>query len=197
MMPAPRRALVLASSSVYRKTLLQRLGLPFSAQAPDVDESPLPGEKALDTAIRLSEAKARAVAAFHPDALVIGSDQVALLGELALGKPGNHQAATEQLRLMSGRSLTFHSALCLLDARSGELQQDCVQTTVIMRGLSDAQIERYLLADRPYDCAGSAKIEALGIALVDAVDSSDPTALIGLPLIALSRMLARAGIELP
>lgn len=197
MTPVPRPALVLASSSSYRKALLERLGLPFSTQSPDLDESALPGEKALDTALRLAEAKARAVASAHPGALVIGSDQVALLGDIALGKPGNHPAATGQLRQMSGRTVVFHSAVCLFDTRSGRLQRDCVQTTVTMRRLSDAQIERYLLADRPYDCAGSAKIEALGITLAESVESSDPTALIGLPLIALTGMLARCGVELP
>lgn len=197
MTPVPPPALVLASSSSYRKALLERLGLPFSTQAPDLDESALPGETALDTALRLSEAKARAVAPDHPGALIIGSDQVALLGDIALGKPGNHRAATAQLRQMSGRTVTFHSAVCLFDTRSGGLQRNCVWTTVTMRRLSDAQIERYLLADRPYDCAGSAKIEALGITLAESVESSDPTALIGLPLIALTGMLARCGVELP
>lgn len=189
--------IVLASSSAYRKALLARLGLDCRAIAPETDESALPHETAAATALRLAQAKARSVAAHERTALIIGSDQVAVLDDKAVGKPGSHAAAARQLREMSGNTVIFHTAICLLNAATGAVQLDNVPTTVRFRRLSDAQIERYLQRDQPYDCAGSAKIEALGIALVEHVASADPTALIGLPLIALVTMLAREGVSMP
>lgn len=196
-MSAVPREIVLASSSSYRKGLLARLGLDCAVQAPDIDETPLPGESPVATATRLAQAKARKVAAAKPAALIIGSDQVAMLDGAVLDKPGSHDAAARQLRMMSGHCAMFHTAVCLLDAATGAMQCASVPTTVFMRELSDDMIERYLQRDQPYDCAGSAKIEALGIALVEKVESDDPTALIGLPLITLVTMLKRNGIELP
>ncbi len=187
--------LVLASTSAYRRALLERLGLRFEVAAPGVDETPLPRERPEDTAMRLAEAKARAVADRFPAALVIGSDQVAVLGGLALGKPGTHAAAVAQLREMRGREMVFHTALCLLDTASGETQLENVPTTVALRQVTDQQIERYLALEQPYDCAGSARIEGLGIALVERVAAEDPSALIGLPLIALTTMLRNRGVE--
>lgn len=189
--------IVLASSSAYRKALLARLGLDCRAIAPETDESALPHETAAATALRLAQAKARSVTAHERTALIIGSDQVAVLDDKAVGKPGSHAAAARQLREMSGNTVIFHTAICLLNAATGAVQLDNVPTTVRFRRLSDAQIERYLQRDQPYDCAGSAKIEALGIALVEHVASADPTALIGLPLIALVTMLAREGVSMP
>lgn len=189
------RGLILGSSSVYRRDLLARLGLPFRQVAPQFDEAPLPGELPPDTALRLAQAKAQAVAALEPHALIIASDQVADLDGLALGKPGDHANAVRQLQLMRKRRVVFHTALCVLDAASGRRQLDSVPTTVHFRDVSDAQIERYLQREQPYDCAGSAKIESLGVALVDKIDSDDPTALIGLPLIALVSMLEREGVS--
>jgi septum formation protein len=174
-----------------------RVGIECPSISPDIDESPLPGEPPLATARRLALAKARKVAERETSALIIGSDQVAVLGRRVLGKPGTHAAATEQLRAMSGKSVEFHTALCLLNAASGKAQQTSVPTIVRFRELDDRQIERYLLRDRPYDCAGSAKIEAMGIALVESVESVDPSALIGLPLIALIGMLRQEGIVIP
>ena len=189
--------IVLASSSAYRKALLARLGLDCRAIAPEIDESALPHETAETTALRLAQAKARSIAANERTALVIGSDQVAVLDDRAVGKPGSHAAAARQLREMSCNTVIFHTALCLHNAATGAEQLASVPTTVRFRRLSDAQIERYLQRDQPYDCAGSAKIEALGIALVEHVASADPTALIGLPLIALVTMLAREGVSMP
>lgn len=186
--------LILASTSPYRRDLLERLRIPFVTAAPGVDETPLPGEAPRETAIRLAESKARAVAAGRENAVVIGSDQVAVLGDAPLGKPGTHEAALAQLQRMRGRSVLFHTALCVLETASGHCQVEEVPTTVVCRHYSDDEAIRYLELDRPYDCAGSAKIEALGIALVEEVLSRDPTALIGLPLIALVTMLRRAGI---
>lgn len=191
------REIVLASSSAYRKALVARLGLDCTAIAPGIDESALPQETPLQTALRLAEAKARQVARKHPAAVIIGSDQVAVLGSSAIGKPGSHEAAVRQLLAMSGKSVVFHTALCVLDAATGKLHLGNVPTTVHFRKLEPGQIERYLRMDQPYDCAGSAKIESLGITLVEKVDSEDPTALIGLPLIALVSMLRQSGIELP
>jgi septum formation protein len=196
-MTALPREIVLASSSSYRKALTGRLGLDCTTIAPDIDESALPGESPVATATRLAQAKARKVATDKPEALIIGSDQVALLDDAVLGKPGSHASAVRQLRLMSGKTTVFHTAICLYDAASDEMQCANVPTTVLMRELSDETIERYLRQDQPYDCAGSAKIESLGIALVEKVESDDPTALIGLPLITLVTMLKRAGIILP
>jgi septum formation protein len=191
------RELVLASSSSYRKALIARLGLDVRSMAPDIDERPLVREGPVETATRLAQAKARKIADAVPAALIIGSDQVAMLGGTALDKPGTHAAAVRQLRAMSGQTVVFHTALCLLDAACGDMQVANVPTRVHFRNLDAAQIERYLARDQPYDCAGSAKIEALGIALVEKVESDDPTALIGLPLIALVTMLKRAGVIVP
>ena len=193
----PPRDLVLASSSSYRKALIARLGLDCRSLAPDIDERALDQERPVETAMRLAVAKARKIATDAPAALIIGSDQVAVLGDTVLGKPGTHAAAAQQLQTMSGRSVVFHTALCLLDAETDAVQVANVPTTVQMRELDTASIERYLRHDQPYDCAGSAKIEALGIALVEKVESDDPTALIGLPLIALVGMLKRAGVVVP
>ena len=187
--------LILASSSPYRRQLLARLRLPFAICAPHVDESAHPGESGGETALRLAVAKAQAVAPRYPQDLIIGSDQVAMLDETPLGKPGGPEAALAQLRLVRGRSVRFHTALCLLNASTGRSQIEDVATLVRFRDYTDAQAARYLELDEPYDCAGSAKIEALGVALVDRVESDDPTALIGLPLIALVSMLKRAGVE--
>jgi septum formation protein len=187
--------LVLASSSSYRRSLLERLRLPFSTVSPDVDEAALAGERPQATALRLAETKARAVALVHPDAHIIGSDQVAVLDGKPMGKPGAYDAALAQLLTVRGRSVVFHTAVCLLDARSGACQLEDVPTTVHFRRYTVAQAARYLEIEKAYDCAGSAKIESLGIALVERVDSTDPTALIGLPLIALASMLKSVGIE--
>ena len=189
--------LVLASTSPYRRGLLERLRVPFEVAAPDVDESERAGETPRDTALRLAESKARAVATTRSRDLIIGSDQVADLDGRPLGKPGGHPAALEQLQAMRGRVVVFHTALCLLDASSGRCELEDVPTAVRFRRFSDAQAARYLEADTPYDCAGSAKIESLGIALVGRVQSTDPSALIGLPLIALVGMLMRAGVAVP
>lgn len=191
--------IILASSSAYRRELLSRLQLPFEAIAPDIDETPLPGEAPQQTALRLAREKAAAVARLRPGALVIGSDQVATLDGLQIGKPGDHARALAQLQLMRGRRVTFHTALCLWDSRldptaPDALQLDNVQTFVTFRDLPDPELDAYLRIEQPYDCAGSAKNEGLGIALLERIDSSDPTALTGLPLIALSGMLRRAGV---
>jgi septum formation protein len=188
--------LVLASSSRYRRELLERLRVPFDVIAPNIDETPFDGETPETTAVRLSIAKARAAAVQAPGALVIGSDQVATFDGRQIGKPGSHENAFEQLRAMRGRSVVFHSALCLFDSRSDDVQSADIVTRVQFRDVSDAEIDAYLRAETPYDVAGSAKSEGLGITLLDAIDSSDPTALVGLPLIALSRMLRAAGFPL-
>lgn len=187
--------IVLASTSVYRRSLMARLGLSFDVIAPDVDETPVAHESAKDTALRLAEAKARAVIAFGRGELIVGSDQVAVINGEKLGKPGNHDSAVGQLKMVRGKDVVFHTALCLCHAASGRVQLANVPTTVTFRRVTDAQIERYLALERPYDCAGSAKIEALGIALVERVVSDDPTALIGLPLMQLVTMLGNEGID--
>ncbi|KAB2967608.1 Maf family nucleotide pyrophosphatase [Zoogloea sp.] len=189
--------IVLASTSAYRRELLQRFGLPFETARPDIDESPLPDESPAATAERLAEQKARAVAAHYPDALIIGSDQVAHLGATRFGKPGTVERAVAQLKTMSGRSVIFHTALALLNTRSGRIQVDAVPTEVRFRNLSDEEIVRYVDKERPLDCAGSAKSEGLGITLLEALSGDDPNALVGLPLIALARMLRNEGIALP
>ena len=190
---APR--LILASSSAYRRELLGRLHLPFEAVAPHIDESPLPGEAPAATALRLARAKAEAVALRHPGALVIGSDQVATLDGAQIGKPGDHPRALAQLQTMRGREVVFHTALCLWDGRAPDaVQVENVQVFVRFRDLPDAELDAYLRIEQPYDCAGSAKNEGLGIALIERIDSLDPTALTGLPLIALTGMLRRAGV---
>jgi len=189
---APR--LILASSSHYRRELLARLRLPFEAIAPHIDETPLPYEAPETTALRLARAKAEAIALAHPGALVIGSDQVATLDGAQIGKPGGHARALAQLQTMRGREVVFHTALCLWDGRSGTAEVENVQVFVRFRDLPDAELDAYLRIEQPYDCAGSAKNEGLGIALIERIDSSDPTALTGLPLIALTGMLRRAGV---
>ncbi|MFC5479181.1 Maf-like protein [Massilia suwonensis] len=187
--------LILASSSAYRRELLGRLHLPFEAIAPHIDETPLPGEAPEATALRLAQAKAEAIALQHPGALVIGSDQVATLDGEQIGKPGDHARALAQLQKMRGREVVFHTALCLWDGRDGSAQVENVQVFVRFRDLPDAEFDAYLRIEQPYDCAGSAKNEGLGIALLERIDSSDPTALTGLPLIALTGMLRRAGVS--
>jgi len=189
--------LILASSSRYRQELLARLRLPFSVRVPDIDETPLPGEAPEETAMRLAQRKAEKIAADAPGCLVIGSDQVATLDGIQIGKPGGHENALKQLQTMRGRRVIFHTALCLIDARSGcrtPLQIDNVQTFVSFRNLPDAELDAYLRIEQPYDCAGSAKNEGLGIAIIERIDSSDPSALTGLPLIALTGMLRNAGL---
>ncbi|WP_334135432.1 Maf family nucleotide pyrophosphatase [Tepidimonas sp.] len=198
---APCRAaappLVLASTSPYRRELLQRLRLPFQTCPPQVDETPYPGETPAALARRLARAKADAVAQQHPHALVIGSDQVADLDGTPLGKPGTHERAMAQLRAMRGRTVLFHTALAVVCHASGYAAEDTAVVQVRFRDLRDDEIERYLHAERPYDCAGSAKSEGLGIALLEAIVSDDPTALIGLPLIRTARLLRAAGVKLP
>ena len=185
--------IVLASTSKYRRELLARLGLAFEVAAPGVDESPLTGEAPQETASRLAEAKARAVAERFPQAIIIGSDQVAVLDGLPLGKPGNHANAVRQLKAMRGKEVVFHTALCLYHPPSGRTQARVVPYFVRFRDYSDAQIERYLEREQPYDCAGSARCEGLGIVLIAEMRGEDPNALIGLPLIALTEMLAEQG----
>ncbi|MCX7663541.1 MAG: Maf family nucleotide pyrophosphatase [Tepidimonas fonticaldi] len=195
--PALPRPIVLGSTSPYRRELLARLRLPFETVAPQVDETPLPGEPPARLAQRLARAKADAVAQRHPQAIVIGSDQVADLDGAALGKPGTHERAVAQLRAMRGRTVRFQTALAVVCHASGYAAEDLAVVEVRFRDLSDAEIERYLLTERPYDCAGSAKSEGLGIALLEAIVSDDPSALVGLPLIRTARLLRGAGVTLP
>lgn len=187
--------LVLASTSPYRRELLSRLVVPFEIAAPDIDETPLAGESPDDTAQRLSVLKAQAVAEQFPDALIIGSDQVALLEGRQLGKPGTHEKAVAQLRAMRGKALEFHTALTLLNAATGRTQTANVPVRLVMRDYSDAQIEAYLRKDQPYNCCGSARSESLGIALIARYETEDPNALVGLPLIKLTEMLANEGLD--
>jgi septum formation protein len=187
--------LILGSTSRYRRELLQRLRLPFEVQAPDVDETPRPGEAPAALALRLALAKARAVAAQHPDAVVIGSDQVADLDGQAVGKPGTHERAMAQLRAMRGRAVVFQTAVAVVRRDTGYEQALLAPVQVRFRDLGDDEIEHYLRTEQPYDCAGSAKCETLGIALLDAIESDDPTALVGLPLIRTCRLLREAGID--
>lgn len=196
-LPTLHRLLILGSTSRYRRELMERLGLPFEVVAPGVDESPLPGETPRDLALRLALAKARAVARAHPQAVVIGSDQVADLAGRPLGKPGNHERAVEQLRAMRGQTVVFQTALAVVCEATGFESVDLAPVRVVFRDLSDEEIERYLRIEQPYDCAGSARSEGLGIALLERIDSDDPTALIGLPLIRTCRLLRAAGVELP
>lgn len=186
--------LILASTSPYRRELLGRLGLPFSVANPQTDESALPGEAPDALALRLSEAKARAVAGDHPDALIIGSDQVATVDGKIYGKPGTHERAVAQLRELSGKTVNFFTGLCLHNTRTGESLVRGVPTLVTFRLLSDAEIENYLQREPAYNCAGSAKSEGLGIALLAAMQGDDPNALVGLPLIALCDMLRQQGV---
>lgn len=190
------RPLILGSTSAYRRELLERLRFPFEVAAPDVDESPQTGERPPELARRLALAKARAVARRHPAALVIGSDQVADLGGEPLGKPGTHERAVEQLRRMRGRTVIFQTAVAVVCLETGFEQLDLAPVRVRFRDLSDAEIESYLRAETPYDCAGSAKSEGLGIVLLESIESDDPTALVGLPLIRTTRMLRAAGLSL-
>jgi septum formation protein len=187
--------LVLGSTSRYRRELLQRLRLPFEVQAPEVDETPLPSESPSALALRLAVAKARAVAGTRPTAVVIGSDQVADLDGQPVGKPGTHERATEQLRAMSGRRIVFQTAVAVVRRDTGFEKSLLAPVAVRFRTLSDAEIEHYLRAEQPYDCAGSAKCETLGIALLAAIESDDPTALVGLPLIRTCALLREAGID--
>lgn len=195
--PPTKRPLILGSTSRYRRELLERLQLPFNTVAPDVDETRQPGESPRDLALRLALAKARAVARQHPQAVVIGSDQVADLAGAPLGKPGTHERAVQQLRQMRGQTVIFQTAVAVVCEATGFQAVDLAPVEVQFRDLSDAEIERYLLAEQPYDCAGSAKSEGLGIALLDRIANDDPTALIGLPLIRTCQMLRSAGLVLP
>ena len=190
------RPLVLGSTSRYRRDLLHRLQLPFEVASPDVDETARPGESPSSLAMRLALAKAHAVATRFPGAVVIGSDQVADLDGLALGKPGNHERAVEQLRRMRGRSVVFQTAVAVVCQQSGFEETDLAAVRVRFRELSDEEIEAYLQAEQPYECAGSAKSEGLGIALLESIENDDPTALVGLPLIRTCRMLRAAGVKL-
>jgi septum formation protein len=193
MTSATPPALILASGSAYRRALLERLGLPFETVAPAIDETPLEGERPAETALRLAEAKARA--AGRPDALVIGSDQVAALDDAPIGKPRDRTHALDQLRAMRGRTIVFHTALALLNTRSGRCQTALVDVASTFRNLDDSELQAYLDRDRPFDCAGSVKAETLGIALFTRIGSDDPTALIGLPLIRLVDMLLAEGVH--
>ena len=191
----PIAALVLASSSRHRRALLERLGLPFTVVAPEIDEAALPGERPAETAVRLAEAKARAVAPKHPDALIIGSDQVAEFRGEPVGKPRDSAHALELLRAMRGHTVVFHTAVALLNARTGECRNALVDVVSSFRHLDDAALEAYLDRERPFDCAGAVKSEGLGIALFTRIASDDPTALIGLPLIRLIDLLAAEGVQ--
>jgi septum formation protein len=184
-----KQTLILASSSPYRKELLQRLHIDFEVFSPDIDESQLEDEHPEQTALRLAQLKARKIGEIHPNAIIIGCDQVATLDGIQLGKPGNHENAVKQLRMMRGKQVTFHSAICLYNAQTQRMQAEVVPYIVEFRDVSDAQIDHYLSIEKPYNCAGSAKSEGLGIALISAMHGEDPNALIGLPLIKLISML--------
>lgn len=186
--------LILASSSPYRRELLTHLQIPFTCISPDVDETPSPDELPQQTALRLAQEKAVKVGLNHSEALIIGCDQVATIDNQQLGKPLNHDNATKQLRMMRGREVTFHSALCLYNANTKNMQAEVVPYVVKFRNLTDAQIENYLLKEQPYHCAGSAKSEGLGIAIIEKMTGEDPNALIGLPMIALVTMLQNEGL---
>ena len=195
-LPTSSRPLILGSTSRYRKELLSRLKIPFESVAPNVDETPHNQESPKDLALRLALAKARAVALKNPEAVVIGSDQVADLEGMPLGKPGNHTNAILQLQRMRGKTVIFQTALSVVCIASGYERTDLAAVKVKFRDLSDAEIESYLRAEEPYDCAGSAKSEGLGIALLESIENDDPTALIGLPLIRTCQMLREAGVKL-
>jgi len=197
MLSTPSHSIILGSTSRYRRELLARLQIPFDAVPPEVDETPLPDESPRALAQRLALAKAQAVTARHPDAIGIGSDQVADLNGVALGKPGTHERAAAQLARMSGQRVIFQTAIAVVCRATGYLGQDLAAIEVQFRVLAADEIERYLRAEQPYDCAGSAKSEGLGIALTEAIVSDDPTALIGLPLIRTARLLRAAGVLLP
>ncbi len=196
MNPSIARQLILGSTSKYRRELLVRLRIPFDCIPPEVNETPLAGETPRNLALRLALAKAKAVAALWPDAVVIGSDQVADLNGESLGKPGNFERATKQLKAMRGQTVIFQTALAIVCKATGFEQVDISAVRVVFRDLSDEEITAYLLAEEPYDCAGSAKSEGLGIALLERIDSDDPTALVGLPLIRTAKMIAAAGIKI-
>ncbi len=191
-----KQTLILASSSIYRRELLQRLQINFSTVSPHVDETILKGEKSQETALRLSQEKARKVGVEYPHALIIGCDQVATLNGEQLGKPLNHNNATKQLRAMRGEEVTFHSAVCLYNANTNSIQAEVIPYLVRFKNLTDAQIENYLIKEQPYHCAGSAKSEGLGIALIESMVGDDPNALIGLPMIKLITMLQNEGVNL-
>ena len=191
---ASLRTILLASASRYRRELLERLGLPFESAAPEVDETGIPGESPRATALRLAILKARTIGQRFPDAIVIGSDQVASCEGVRIGKPGNHANAVKQLEFMSGKAVLFETALAVLDAASGETQSRVVPCSVTFRSLTRPTIDAYLAREKPYDCTGSAKAEGLGIALIARIETEDPTSLIGLPLIALTELLAALGI---
>jgi septum formation protein len=191
------KPLILASTSPYRRQLLERLKLPFTTESPRIDETPLSGETPHQLVLRLSEHKARAIAAGHRDALIIGSDQTAVLNNEMLGKSGNRANAIAQLKKCSGNNVVFHTGLCLLDTGNGRIQLDDIVYTVKFRALALPQIERYVDSEQPFDCAGSFKAESLGITLFEHMQGDDPTALIGLPLIRLTTMLQNTGIQLP
>jgi septum formation protein len=195
-MTVTSRSLVLGSTSRYRRELLARLNVPFEVAAPKVDETPLPGEAPAALAKRLALDKAQAVAAKYPQAVVIGSDQVADLNGQPLGKPGTHERAVAQLRMMRGHTVIFQTALAVVCLETGFVSQDIAAVRVVFRDLADTEIETYLRIEQPYDCAGSAKSEGLGIALLERIDNDDPTALIGLPLIRTARMIRAAGVKL-
>jgi septum formation protein len=186
--------LILASSSPYRRELLERLQIPFEVARPDVDETPLPGEAPAVLVQRLAIAKAQAVAQVHPQALIIGSDQVAVHAGVIVGKPHTHERAVQQLRAASGTTVTLHTGLALVNARSGRVQSEVVPYRVVFRHLTETQIENYLRREQPYNCAGSVKSEGLGVALLERFDGEDPATLIGLPLIRLVRMLENEGV---
>ena len=190
------RTLILGSTSRYRRELLERLRIPFEVQSPEVDETPLKGEAPAEMAKRLALAKAQAVAARFPRAIVIGSGQVADLAGQPIGKPGTHDRAVAQLRSMSGKTVVFQTAVAVVCAEKGFVAQQLAPVSVRFRDLGDAEIERYLRLEEPYDCAGSAKSEGLGISLLEAIESDDPTALVGLPLIRTAAMLRQAGLDL-
>lgn len=187
--------IILGSSSIYRRDLLTRLQIPFTSIAPNVDETALENELPQDTALRLAQAKAKKIATSESDALIIGCDQVATLDNIQLGKPLNYENATKQLKLMRGREVIFHSALCLYNARSEQMQAEVVPYVVQFKNLTDAQINNYLTKEQPYHCAGSAKSEGLGIAIIEKMHGDDPNALIGLPLIRLIAMLENQGVN--
>jgi septum formation protein len=191
-----KQTLILASSSIYRREILQRLQMNFSTVSPHADETILKGEKPQETALRLSQDKAKKVGAEYPHALIIGCDQVATLNGKQLGKPLNHNNATKQLRAMRGKEVTFYSALCLYNAETNNIQAEVVPYLVKFRKLTDEQIENYLTKEQPYHCAGSAKSEGLGIALIESMTGDDPNALIGLPLIKLITMLKNEGVNI-
>jgi len=192
--PPQLQPLVLASGSRYRRELLSKLGLAFTSVSPDIDESALPGEDPADLALRLSYQKAQALAPAYPDHLIVGSDQVAVLGERRLGKPGNHENAVAQLQQASGKIVTFLTGLCVYDARSGTSHAGLDRCRVHFRRLDRRRIERYVAIDKPYDCAGAFKSEGLGISLLQRIEGDDPNALVGLPLILLTELLQRCGV---